>query len=159
MGGDTSDAIIAVVGPTATGKSSLAVELARSIDGEIVNADSMQLYVGMDIGTAKASIEERAGVVHHLLDVWPLAKSAAVAEYQALARDVIAGIHGRGRPAILVGGSGLYVRGVLDELKFPGESPAVRSRLAGELAVGGHGCAARPAGCARSDRSGLDPAQ
>ncbi len=137
MGGDSSDVIIAVVGPTASGKSSLAVELAQALDGEIVNADSMQLYAGMDIGTAKATIDERGGIVHHLLDVWPLAKSAAVAEYQQLARDVIAAIHRRGRVAVLVGGSGLYIRGVLDELKFPGESPAVRSRLTDELAAEG----------------------
>jgi tRNA dimethylallyltransferase len=128
-------AIIAVVGPTATGKSTLAVELAQSVNGEIGNADSMQLYAGMDIGTAKAGIEERHAVSHHLLDVWSVTKSAAVAEYQQLARAAIADIHRRGRVAILVGGSGLYVRGVLDELNFPGESPIIRARLADELAA------------------------
>jgi tRNA dimethylallyltransferase len=129
--------VVAVVGPTATGKTALAVELAAAIDGEIVNADSMQLYVGMDIGTAKPTVAERHGITHHLLDIWPIAKSAAVAEYQTLARGVITEIHQRGRVPVLVGGSGLYLRGVLDDLTFPGESPAVRERLTVELdAVG-----------------------
>lgn len=125
--------VIAVVGPTATGKSDLAVALAQQLDGEVVNADSMQLYRGMDIGTAKLAADERGGVVHHLLDVWPLAKSAAVADYQSMARATIADIHARGRIPILVGGSGLYLRGALDRLEFPGESPEVRGRLEAEL--------------------------
>ena len=81
--------VIAVVGPTATGKSDLAIQLAQEFGGEVVNADSMQLYVGMDIGTAKVPLNERGGVPHHLLDVWPLYKSAAVAEYQTMARATI----------------------------------------------------------------------
>ena len=125
--------VLAVVGPTATGKSDLAVALAQHLDGEIVNADSMQLYEGMDIGTAKLAPDERRGVPHHLLDVWPLQKSAAVAEYQELARAEIAEIAGRGRLPILVGGSGLYLRGALDHLEFPGESPEIRARLYREL--------------------------
>ncbi len=125
--------VLAVVGPTASGKSELAVALAQQLDGEVINADSMQLYVGMDIGTAKASVEEQGGVEHHLLDIWPIAKSAAVAEYQALARLAIAAIHDRGRQPILVGGSGLYLRGALDKLDFPGESPEIRARLYREL--------------------------
>ena len=125
--------VVAVIGPTASGKSALAVHLAQVLDGEIVNADSMQLYQGMDIGTAKLAPAERGGVAHHLLDVWPLAKSAAVAEYQSMARGVIAEVHGRGRLPILVGGSGLYLRGALDVLEFPGESPPIRSRLYAEL--------------------------
>jgi tRNA dimethylallyltransferase len=125
------------VGPTATGKSELAVELARRLDGEVINADSMQLYAGMDIGTAKLPVAERHGVEHHLLDIWPIRKSAAVAEYQQLARLAIAAIHDRGRVPILVGGSGLYLRGALDKLDFPGESPAVRARLSRELEAGG----------------------
>jgi tRNA dimethylallyltransferase len=130
--------VIAVVGPTGTGKSDLAVALARGLDGEIVNADSMQLYAGMDIGTAKLPAERRCGVPHHVIDVWPITKSAAVAEYQQLARSAIAAIHDRDRVAILVGGSGLYVRGVMDRLDFPGESAHIRERLYGELAtVGG----------------------
>ncbi len=129
--------VLAVVGPTATGKSQLAVALAQHLDGEIVNADSMQLYAGMDIGTAKLPAVERHGVPHHLLGVWPIRKSAAVAEYQALARATIAEIHGRARLPVLVGGSGLYLRGALDHLEFPGESPEIRSRLYAELhAVG-----------------------
>jgi tRNA dimethylallyltransferase len=131
--------VLAVVGPTATGKSELAVALAQRLDGEIVNADSMQLYQGMDIGTAKLPLAERGGVPHHLLDVWPIAKSAAVAEYQAMARAGIAEIAGRGRLPILVGGSGLYLRGALDRLEFPGESPEIRARLYGELAAAGPG--------------------
>lgn len=125
--------VIAVLGPTATGKSDLSVTIAQRIDAEIVNADSMQLYAGMDIGTAKLPIGERAGIRHHLLDVWPLAKSAAVAEYQRLAREAIDDIRRRGKVAVLVGGSGLYVRGALDKLDFPGESPTIRARLAAEL--------------------------
>ena len=125
--------VVAVVGPTATGKSDLAVALAERLDGEIVNADSMQLYAGMDIGTAKLPLEARRGVPHHLLDVWPSSKSAAVAEYQQLARAAIAEIRMRRRVPILVGGSGLYLRGALDRLEFPGESPDIRARLYAEL--------------------------
>jgi tRNA dimethylallyltransferase len=126
--------VVAIVGPTGTGKSDLAVAVARRIGGEIINADSMQLYRGMDIGTAKLPLAERGGVAHHLLDVWPVTKSAAVAEYQQLARAAIADITGRGRTPVLVGGSGLYVRATLDRLEFPGESPEIRARLAAELA-------------------------
>jgi tRNA dimethylallyltransferase len=129
--------VIAVVGPTATGKSDLAVALAHRLDAEIINADSMQLYAGMDIGTAKLTPAERRGVEHHLLGIWPIPKSAAVAEYQVLARLAIAAIHDRGRVPILVGGSGLYLRGALDRLDFPGESPAIRGRLYEELAERG----------------------
>ncbi|HZY77123.1 MAG TPA: tRNA (adenosine(37)-N6)-dimethylallyltransferase MiaA [Jatrophihabitantaceae bacterium] len=129
--------VVAVVGPTATGKSDLAVAIARRLGGEVVNADSMQLYEGMDIGTAKLPPSERGGIVHHLLDVWPITKSASVSEYQSMARATIADIHGRGRVPVLVGGSGLYVRGALDRLEFPGESAAVRARLYDELAERG----------------------
>src|SRR4051794_1017509 len=97
----------------------------------------MQLYAGMDIGTAKLPVGQRAGIEHHLLDIWPIRKSAAVAEYQALARLAIAAIHDRGRLPILVGGSGLYLRGALDKLEFPGESPEIRARLYAELADAG----------------------
>ncbi len=141
--GDTSARLITVVGPTATGKSDLAVDLALGLGDatsgpvEIVNADSMQLYDGLDIGTAKISAAQRRGVVHHLLDVWPLAKSAAVAEYQSLARAAIDDVHARGGLPILVGGSGLYVRATVDRLDFPGESPAIRAQLTAELADAG----------------------
>ncbi len=139
--------VLAVVGPTAAGKSELAIALAREFGGEIVNADSMQLYAGMDIGTAKLAPERRGGIVHHLLDIWPVTRSAAVAEYQRLARAAIADIVARGALPILVGGSGLYLRGALDRLEFPGESPEIRARLAGELErIGAAGLHARLAG-------------
>jgi tRNA dimethylallyltransferase len=126
--------VISVVGPTAAGKSDLSLVLARALGGEIINADSMQLYQGMDIGTAKLSVTERAGVAHHLLDIWPVTKTASVSEYQQLARAVIADISGRGLTPILVGGSGLYVRAVIDDLRFPGTDPDLRARLEDELA-------------------------
>ena len=129
--------MIAVVGPTAAGKSDLAVELARRLDGEIINADSMQLYRGMDIGTAKLTPAERRGVPHHLLDVWDVTEPANVADYQRLARSTIDQVWSRGRVPVLVGGSGLYVLGVLDDLEFPGTDEAVRARLEAELADAG----------------------
>jgi tRNA dimethylallyltransferase len=131
--GPARPSVVAILGPTATGKSDLAVAVAQRIGGEIINADSMQLYRGMDVGTAKLPPGERGGIDHHLLDIWPISKSAAVAEYQQLARAAIAEISGRGRIPVLVGGSGLYVRATLDRLEFPGESPAIRNRLAAEL--------------------------
>jgi tRNA dimethylallyltransferase len=133
----TDGRVVAVVGPTATGKSDIAVALAERLDAEIINADSMQLYAGMDIGTAKLTVEERRDVPHHLLDIWPITKSAAVAEYQALARQTIADVQQRGRLPVLVGGSGLYLRGALDHLDFPGESAPIRARLYEELAARG----------------------
>lgn len=126
--------LVAVVGPTAAGKSDLAVELALALDGEVVNADSMQLYRGMDVGTAKLSVEERRGVPHHLLDVWPVTRGATVAEYQALALDVVADIRARSRLPLLVGGSGLYVNAVTDGWQFPGSDPEARAALEAELA-------------------------
>jgi tRNA dimethylallyltransferase len=125
--------VLVLSGPTATGKSDLAVTLAGRLGAEVVNADSMQLYLGMDIGTAKLPVAERRQIPHHLLDVWPLTKSAAVAEYQQLARAAIDGIRARGRVPILVGGSGLYLRAAVDRLDFPGESPELRVRLNAEL--------------------------
>src|SRR6266851_5580286 len=112
--------VIAVVGPTAAGKSDLALGLAEAVGGEIVNADSMQLYAGMDIGTAKLTVAQRRGIPHHLLDVWDVRQTASVAEYQRLARDAIAGIQRRGLVPVLAGGSGLYLRAALDPLEFPG---------------------------------------
>jgi tRNA dimethylallyltransferase len=131
--------VIAVVGPTAAGKSDLALGLARALGGEIVNADSMQLYAGMDIGTAKLTVAQRRGVPHHLLDIWDVRRTANVADYQRLARGVIAGLQGRDRVPVLVGGSGLYIRAALDDLDFPGTDPQVRERLEAELAEGGPG--------------------
>ncbi len=131
--------VIAVVGPTAAGKSDLGVFLARELGGEVVNADSMQLYRGMDIGTAKLTPEERAGIPHHLLDIWDVTEAASVAEYQKLARAEIDRLLAEGRWPVLVGGSGLYVRGAVDQLEFPGTDPAVRARLEDELALRGSG--------------------
>ena len=125
--------VIVVVGPTAAGKSGLAVDLAQALDGEVINADSMQLYRGMDIGTAKLTLAERQGVPHHLLDVWDVRQPANVADYQRLARAAIADITARGKRPILAGGSGLYVRAALDDLTFPGTDPDVRARLEAEL--------------------------
>lgn len=129
--------VIAVVGPTAAGKSALSLALAHELGGEVVNADSMQLYRGMDIGTAKLRPEEREGISHHVLDVWDVNQPASVAEYQRLARTAIADVFARGRVPLLVGGSGLYVRAVLEEFEFPGTDPALRARLEAELAEAG----------------------
>ena len=132
-----TDRVIAVVGPTATGKSELAVALAQRLDGEIINADSMQLYRGMDIGTAKLSMAERRGVPHHLLDVLEVTQEASVAAYQRQARAVVDEVRQREQLPLLVGGSGLYVRAVLDECEFPGTDAGLRARLEDELAAHG----------------------
>ena len=126
--------VLAVVGPTAAGKSGLGVALAEAVGGEVVNADSMQLYRGMDIGTAKPGPEERGGVPHHLMDLWHVREAASVAEYRLRARAEIDRLRAAGIVPLLVGGSGLYIRAVLDELDFPGTDPAVRARLEAELA-------------------------
>ena len=126
--------LVAVVGATATGKSRLGIQLARALGGEIVNADSMQLYRGMDIGTAKEPEAAWNGVPHHLLDIWPVTQAANVADYQKLARAAIDDITARDRVPVLVGGSGLYVRAALDDLHFPGTDSATRARLTDELA-------------------------
>lgn len=133
---------VAVVGPTAAGKSGLAISLAERLisagrQAEIVNADSMLVYRGMDIGTAKPSPAERARVVHHLVDVLDVTETATVAEFQSRARTAIAACHRRGVVPILVGGSALYIRAILDEFDFPGTDPAVRARLEQELAEQG----------------------
>ncbi|MBP2473684.1 tRNA dimethylallyltransferase [Crossiella equi] len=125
---------VAVVGPTASGKSGLAVRLARHLGGEVVNADASQLYRGMDIGTAKVTPAEREGVPHHLLDVLDVTETAAVAAYQRQARACMEALIEAGRPPVLVGGSGLYVQAVLDDLEFPGTDPAIRAELEAELA-------------------------
>ncbi|MGY1552591.1 tRNA (adenosine(37)-N6)-dimethylallyltransferase MiaA [Microbacterium sp. A588] len=128
----------AIVGATGTGKSDLALNLAEALrargnSAEIVNADAMQLYRGMDIGTAKLPLAERRGIPHHMFDVREVDEEAAVAWYQPLARAAIADIHARGGDAILVGGSGLYVSSVIFDFHFPPRDPAVRERLALEL--------------------------
>ena len=121
--------VIAVVGPTGSGKSELGVRLALELDGEVINADAMQFYRGMDIGTAKVTVAERRGVPHHLLDTMDVSQEASVSDFQAQCRAVIADIHARGKRAVMVGGSGLYVRAALDVLEFPGTDPTLRKRL------------------------------
>ena len=130
--------LVALVGATGTGKSDLAIAVAqelgnRGVAAEIINADAMQLYRGMNIGTAKVPDTERGGIPHHLLDVWDVSREASAADYQALARAAIRSIQSRGHVPILVGGSGLYVSSVLYEFEFPGTDPAVRTRLEARL--------------------------
>jgi tRNA dimethylallyltransferase len=131
--------LLAVVGATAAGKSALALELALATDGEVLNADSMQLYRGLDVGTAKLTDEQRRGVPHHLLDVWDVTETASVAEYQRMARSAVNDVVARQHTPVLVGGSGLYVRAVLDDLTFPGTDSTVRARLEQDLAAVGAG--------------------
>lgn len=142
--------VIAVVGATATGKSALAVALAQRLDGEVVNADALQFYRGMDIGTAKTTAAEQQGVPHHLLDVLDVTQEASVAAFQTQARELFAQIRARGRTPILVGGSGLYVRAALDVLEFPPTDPAVRAEVEAELGV-------RGATALRQDLAAVDP--
>lgn len=129
--------VIAVVGPTAAGKSALGISLAHALGGEVVNADSMQLYRGMDIGTAKLTPDEREGVPHRVLDIWDVTEPASVAAYQRLARAAVDDVRARGRVPILVGGSGLYVRAVLEEFEFPGTDADLRASLEAALAADG----------------------
>ena len=131
--------LIVICGATATGKSDLAVTLAQEIDAEIINADSMQLYKGMDIGTAKITVEERKGIAHHLMDMLNVTQDANVAWYQENARAAIAEIQGRGKNVIVVGGTGLYIKAILDELNFPDTDPVVRAELELEFATKGIG--------------------
>ncbi|QZY29649.1 tRNA (adenosine(37)-N6)-dimethylallyltransferase MiaA [Nocardioides coralli] len=126
--------IVAVVGATASGKTALSLDLAERLGGEIVNTDAMAIYRGMDIGTAKPPPAERRGIPHHLLDTHDPGETVTVAEFQAEARAVIAALRDRGVVPVLVGGSALYTRAVLDRFEFPGTDPAVRSRLEAELA-------------------------
>ena len=121
--------LVVIAGATATGKSDLAVELAKKIGGEIVNADSMQLYRGMDIGTAKLTQDERRGIPHHLLDLVDVSTDVNVAWYQEQARLVIDQLLAQGIPAIVVGGTGFYIKAILDDLNFPDTDPAVREKL------------------------------
>lgn len=125
--------VVAVVGPTASGKSGLGVRLARALGGEVVNADAMQLYRGMDVGTAKLTPAERDGVPHHLLDVLDVAAEASLAAYQRQAGQLIDELSAAGRVPVVVGGSGLYVRAALDRLAIPPTDPQVRGRLEAEL--------------------------
>ncbi|WP_120522258.1 tRNA (adenosine(37)-N6)-dimethylallyltransferase MiaA [Arthrobacter celericrescens] len=137
MNGDLTPPVIAVVGPTGSGKSDLGVQLALALGGEVINADAMQFYRGMDIGTAKITPAERHGVPHHLLDTMDVTEEASVSAFQQDCRAIIDDIHARGKRAILVGGSGLYVRAALDVLEFPGTDPAARKELEDEAAEHG----------------------
>jgi tRNA dimethylallyltransferase len=127
--------LIIICGATATGKSDLALEVAEKFNGEIINADSMQLYKGMDIGTAKLTLEERRGIPHHLLDILTVNQDASVATYQQLARESIAGIQARNKVAIVVGGTGLYIKSIIDEMNFPETDPELRARLESEAEI------------------------
>ncbi|HSP75175.1 MAG TPA: tRNA (adenosine(37)-N6)-dimethylallyltransferase MiaA [Cryobacterium sp.] len=136
--------LVVIVGPTGTGKSDLSLDLAERLaraghPAEIVNADAMQLYRGMDIGTAKLTVPDRRGIPHHLLDVLRVTDEATVARYQTEARTAITDIVSRGSVPILVGGSGLYVSAVVYDFQFPGTDPALRARLEAELVVQGPG--------------------
>ncbi|WP_315914827.1 tRNA (adenosine(37)-N6)-dimethylallyltransferase MiaA [Arthrobacter sp. lap29] len=125
--------LVAIVGPTGSGKSELALTLAERFDGEAINADSMQFYRGMDIGTAKLPLAQRRGIAHHLMDFLSVREDTTVAAFQSMAREAIAEIRSRGKLPILVGGSGLYNRAALDVLEFPGTDPDIRAMLEHEL--------------------------
>lgn len=129
--------IVAIVGPTAAGKTALSLDLAEALGGEIVNTDAMAIYRGMDVGTAKVPLSQRRGIPHHLLDQLDVTEPATVAEFQGWARRAMQQIRAAGRNPILVGGSALYTRAVIDEFDFPGTDPAIRSRLEAELAAEG----------------------
>lgn len=133
MSGERVGAVVAVVGATAAGKSDLALDLAERLGGEIVNTDAMQVYRGMDIGTAKLPVAERRGIPHHLLDVLDVTETASVAEFQRWAREVIADCQARGVVPVLVGGSALYTRAILDRFEFPGTDPDLRAKWQARL--------------------------
>ncbi len=134
---DGQPPVVAVVGATTAGKSELSLDLAEALGGEVVSTDSMQVYRGMDIGTAKVPPHQRRGLVHHLLDVLEATEPATVAEFQGWARSVIDSCRSRAVVPVLVGGSALYTRAVLDQFEFPGTDPGVRRRLEEELEASG----------------------
>lgn len=156
---DDAPVIVAVVGATATGKSAVSLALAESLDGEVVNADSMQFYRGMDIGTAKLAVAERRGIPHHQLDTLDVHQDASVARFQEEARADIAAIHARGRRAIVVGGSGLYLRALLDVFEFPGTDPAVRAALEARAEQEGPGILHRELAAVDPEAAAKIPAQ
>jgi len=133
----SSSPLIVISGATATGKSVLAIALAQELQGEIINADSMQLYQGMDIGTAKLPFEERAGIPHHLLGVVPVKQDVTVAWYQTQARAKVDELLSKNIPVIVVGGTGLYIKALLDDLNFPDTDPVIRQRITDEAEVAG----------------------
>jgi len=139
MRGPAPPVVVAVVGATAAGKSELALDLAERWGAEIVNTDAMQVYRGMDVGTAKLPPAQRRGVPHHLLDLLGVRETASVAQFQRLARDMVEDCHERGVVPVLVGGSALYTRAVLDPFEFPGTDPDLRTALEEELARVGAG--------------------
>ena len=141
--------VVAVVGPTAAGKTALSLDLAERLGGEIVNTDAMQVYRGMDIGTAKLAVEERRGIPHHLLDLLDVTQTATVAEFQSMARAVIDDCRSRGVVPVLVGGSALYTRAVLDRFEFPGTDPGLRAEHRARAGRDGPGRPARAAADAR----------
>ncbi|AQX14821.1 tRNA (adenosine(37)-N6)-dimethylallyltransferase MiaA [Tessaracoccus lapidicaptus] len=155
--------LVVLVGPTATGKSGLAVDLALELaaagrPAEIVNADSMLVYRGMDIGTAKPTRAERRGVPHHLIDIWDVTVRASVAEFQLLARETIARLRGAGVIPVMVGGSALYTRAIVDRFDFPGSDPEVRAHWEAELAAGGpHALHARLAQLSPESATQIEP--
>jgi tRNA dimethylallyltransferase len=128
----SSSPLIVICGATATGKSDLAIALAQKLGGEIINADSMQVYQGMDIGTAKVPLAERGGIPHHLLDIYPVNQDMTVARYQELARARVDQLRADGTPAIVVGGTGLYIKSILDDLNFPDTDPDIRQKITDE---------------------------
>ncbi|MGH2682744.1 MAG: tRNA (adenosine(37)-N6)-dimethylallyltransferase MiaA [Actinomycetota bacterium] len=132
---DAPGPLLALVGPTASGKTEASLELAGRLGAEIVAVDSMVVYRGMDVGTAKPTLEQRAAVPHHLIDVADPAEPFSVARFQVLSRDALEAIRSRGHLALLVGGSGLYFRAVVDDLVFPGTDPATRAGLEREAAA------------------------
>ena len=128
----SSSPLIVICGATATGKSDLAIALAQILGGEIINADSMQVYQGMDIGTAKVPLNERGGIPHHLLDIYPVNQDMTVARYQELAREKVDQLRADGTPIIVVGGTGLYIKSILDDLNFPDTDPDIRQKITDE---------------------------
>jgi tRNA dimethylallyltransferase len=124
-----TDRVLAIVGPTAAGKTALSLEVAGALDAEVVSMDSTMVYRGMDIGTDKPSAADLQRVPHHLVDVVEPSQTLTVAQFQSMARAAVAGVVARGRLPLLVGGSGLYFRAVVDLLEFPGTDPVVRTRL------------------------------
>lgn len=129
--------VVAVVGPTASGKSEVALDLAVALGGEVVNADAFQIYRGLDIGTAKLNLDQRRGITHHMVDEAGFTQDVTAAWYQRRGRAVLAGLASVGRPAIVAGGSGLFIRGLLDDLRFPGTDSQVRAKWEQQLALSG----------------------
>jgi tRNA dimethylallyltransferase len=144
VNGGTTPRVVAVVGPTGAGKSAASLALAHALGAEVINADAMALYRGLDIGTAKLPVDEREGVAHHLLDIWDITERASVHDYQQRAVAVAEELRGDGRSVVVVGGSGLYVQALVDDLRIPPTDPEIRAGLEAELAeYGPHALHAR----------------